>query len=822
MRISSTSGLVVLALLTLAPIPALARHEPEPAGTKGKVDRHGDALPSLARLRIGTVRFRHGDEIVALAFSPDGRRLATLGRDGILSLWDAADGKGLAHFSAPDGVAVVFGQRGKTLLWCNARGRLYRCDTDQRGDDLDGQRQSVHTFDLDPSERIDAVAFLPDGSAASVGTSSHRVLFWGRKAELRLRDGIQALALDRDGKLLAVNNGLEGIHLHDVSGQRKARGPLRAFGDEAVRSLAFTPDGRLLAAGDFDNRIHLWDTTSGRETRVLEGHRRVPISGRNGVFCLAFRPDGARLASGAADGTVRIWDVKSGKELARADGHGGRVRAVAFAPDGKTLASGGADNALRLWETATGRATGPVPDDGGAVMNLSVSADGRTLAVVRMPGRLSLWDVKEGKELTKMPKVSEPISAAVFRARGRTFIAATATGRLHFWEADKGEELRSARKTPASIRLLAAANDGATVAWCGNDRRVVLWDTAAGKERRQFQAPGNTITQLGFSPDGQTLVVAGTAGARLFEITEGSSRDLSGKVGPVFAAAVSPDGRMLATGGQDGTVRLWETASAKQRRTMYGDTSPIRSAAFSADGAVLATGSANGSIRLWDVARKRRLHTFTGHRGAVIAVAFAQADATLITASRDGTALVWDLPALLEVGRARTIELSPQQVQALWRDLGSDDAARAYEVVETLARAPARAVPLLRENLSPMSAEKRAHFIADLDSDHFETRDRAKRELAAMGKFAEPALRKLLREKPSLEARRRAEEVLERLKNPATLREHLRCLRAVEVLETIGTEPARKVLQTLAGGAAEAALTREAKAALERLNKKSK
>jgi WD40 repeat protein len=796
----------------------------DPAEKRLKTDNHGDPLPPLARLRLGTTRFQHGGEIVALAFAPDGGSIATIGRDGVLRVWNTASGKGLVSFHAPDGVAVSFAENGKALLWCDVRGQLYRCDSGQGGEDGDGRRQRIHTFALDSSERIDAVAFTADGSAAVVGTSGNHVYFWGRERELQLVAGIQAVALDRDGLRMAVNNGHTGIRLLDVSKSHQgARGPLRSFGAEAVCSLAFSPDGHVLAAGDFDNRIHLWDANSGRELRLLEGHRRVPVSGRNGVFCLAFSPDGARLASGAADGVVRVWDVQSGKELAHCAGHGGPVRALAFAPDGRCLASAGADNALRLWEPATGRAIGPVPDEGGAVVGMSVAPDGRTLALIQLPGRLRLWDVTTGKEFPRTPQLPAPFSAAVFAPKGRTLVSASVAGHLHFWDCDKPEEQREPRNVQAFIRLLAAANDGATVAWCGNDHRIVLWDAKAGKQLQEFRPQGNKISDLGFSPEGETLFVAGSAGVHLYALREKSAgRELSGRIGGVFAAAVAPDGRMLATGGQDGAVRLWEIASGKERRAMYGDTASVRAAAFSSDGTLLATGSSNGYIRLWDVASGQRLHSFEGHRGPVVAVAFAGRAATLLTASADGTALVWDLPALLEAGRSQVIELSAGQVQALWRDLASDDAPRAYEAAQTLARAPAQAVPFLREKVTPVFEDVLARRIKELDSDEYKTRMQATNELARMGKFAEPALRKLLDEKPSLEARRRAEELLALLDNPSAMTEHLRALRSVEVLERIGTEAARQTLQTLADGAASAVLTREAKAALTRLDQKGK
>ena len=810
----------LLLVLFVSMISQTSGFTAEPAGKSTKVDNHGDPLPPLARLRIGSTRLRHGGEITSIAFAPDGRRIATAGHDNTLSLWDVATGKELAHFHAPACVALTFAERGKSLLWCDARGTLYRCDTDQRGENLAGQRESLHTSNLGSSERIEAVAFTPDGSGAALGTSAGDIHLWGScgKSELRVAGSIQGLALTSNGRMLAVNKGREGISLFDLAAMKETR-VRRSFGTDTIRSLAFAPDGRTLAAGDYDNHIRLWDVTTGRELRLLEGHQRVSISGKNGIFCLAFSPGGATLASGAADGTVRLWDVKTGKETARCAGQGGRVRVLAFAPDGKTLASGGSDNVLHLWNPDTGRAVGPMKDTGGAVSGMSLSPDGRTLALVRMPGKLSLWDTMTGKEQPHSPKLPALVCVAAFGPDGHTLVIVSAAGQVHFWNIAKGEEAQPPQDIRTIARLLAVASDGKTLAFAGSDRRIVLWDTKAGKELRQLRPQGNTLSSLLFTPDGQTFLSAGSAGVRLWSVSgRTADRDLSSKVGGVMTVTVSLDGRMLAMGGQDGSVRLWEVASGKQRRVMYGDKAFVRAAVFSRDGRLLATGSSNGTVRLWDAATGRRLHMFAGHRGEVVGIAFAERGSTLVTASQDGTALVWDVPALLESGRSQTIELSVLQLRTLWRDLGGADAPAAYEAVQTLARAPAQTVPFLRDHVPPASAEKLARLLKDLDNDKFDVRIQAMKELAQMGQFAEASLRKLLASKPSLEARRRAEELLALLADPAAMTEHLRTVRAVEVLEMIGTESARRVLHALAKGASDAPLTRQAKDALTRLD----
>ena len=242
----------------------------------------------------------------------------------------------------------------------------------------------------------------------------------------------------------------------------------------------------------------------------------------------------------------------------------------------------------------------------------------------------------------------------------------------------------------------------------------------------------------------------------------------------------SPDGRMLAYSGDglDSTIRLLEVASGRERRSLAGQLGSVTSLSFSAD--------------------SRRL----------ITACYTEA-------------LVWDL-GISRTGRTA----SAAELEKLWADLAGEDATRAYAAIQKLAAAPNVAIPFLRKHLSPVPAvdEKRvARLIANLDSDDFATRQRATGDLEKLGEQALPAYRRALDGKPSLETRRRLEDLQSKAHTAwwDVSGERLRSLRAIEALELAGTEEARDVLKMLAAGAEGARLTEQAKAALERLTRRA-
>jgi hypothetical protein len=255
----------------------------------------------------------------------------------------------------------------------------------------------------------------------------------------------------------------------------------------------------------------------------------------------------------------------------------------------------------------------------------------------------------------------------------------------------------------------------------------------------------------------------------------------------VLCLALSPDGRTLAAGGRaqnqqdvSGPVRVWEVATGKVRADHAGHRQPVTALAFSPDGRVLASGS------------------------------------------QDTTVLLWDLTGKLSAAARATGKPKPEGFDALWNDLDGGDSQKAYRLIQGLAAHPAEAAALVQAKLPPVkgkgaTAAEIDKLIADLDHDDFDRREQASKALAELGKAAGAVLTKALQGEPSVEKKRRVEELLEALRAKGPSLEMVRPTRALELLERVGTAEAKQVLEELAKGDPDAPLTQQAKATLKRL-----
>jgi hypothetical protein len=244
--------------------------------------------------------------------------------------------------------------------------------------------------------------------------------------------------------------------------------------------------------------------------------------------------------------------------------------------------------------------------------------------------------------------------------------------------------------------------------------------------------------------------------------------------------------------------------------------------AFSVDGRYLATAQHTPEIHLWDVIAGREVGRLKGHEGGVVSLLFAPDGKHLFSGGSDTTVLTWDLAPLTGARRGTpAAAVSTEVLESLWTDLAGNDAARAFAAMRKLCASADQTVALIKRRVRPVAApdpKRLVKLLAELESDQFEPRRQAEAELLELGERAEPALRKALAGDPPLDLRHRLERLLKRSEKGLSA-ELLRDLRALELLELIGSPEARRVIEGLAGGAPSARLTREASRASKRLAK---
>ncbi len=592
------------------------------------------------------------NSVEALASTPDGRWLAAGHANGTVTLWDLSarppraetcarhDGPVHSLAFSPDGKLLATASQDTIALWDVKRHAA-------RGKPLAGHHGDVWSL-----------SFSRDGVLASGGVGS--LFLWDLSrptpvADLADKDAdggmynVESVSFSPDGKLLAWTTPNDGIILWDVAHRARTGKPLTSNALRNPIRLAFSPDSSMLAVGDRSGSVVVWDFTQGEST-VLRGHE-------NEVWGLSFSPDSALLASaGSFDGKVILWDVAGeGNPIgAPLTAHQKGVSSVAFLGSREKLASGGWDGKIVIWQIdrhhpAIARLINQPID---WISSATFTADGKLMALGNEDG-VFLWDPVHRRQSGNPLKTDGMVSYLELSRDGTTMVSQSGDRIFTRWDLARrkpiGKPFPLGRIDP-SVMAVAVSPDGKVLASGSAKGNVTLWDLGSGAALGQPLKHEGTIFAVAFSADGKLM--ASGSGNGTVSIWDVARRELLGKplkghMRAVLCLAFSPDGRSLASGGEDGKVFFWDT----ERRAQKGDPLSlgawsVTSLAITPDGAVLAAGASEvGGITLWDIESRTPIGPpLQGHSESVQHLAFNPADGkTLVSESGDGKVILWDV-----------------------------------------------------------------------------------------------------------------------------------------------------------------------------------
>jgi WD40 repeat protein len=606
----------------------------------------------------------HSEAIRAVAFSPDGRALASASQDGAVKLWDMASRHEIAAFQGHIGLvrSMAFSPNGRIL----ASAGTGRYGTIRLWDIA--VRREVATL-MEDANGVSSMTFSPDGRTLATSHRDGTVKLWDagrandagagagtRRAVATIPGpGVPALwvAFSPDRKKLVTGCQDEKVRFWDLATKRQIATLHLPWG--GVSSGALSPDGKLLATVDAMNpAVMLWDIASATSGASEHAQRVATLRGhRDRVVGLAFSPDGKLLASASTDNTVRLWNVIAQRAMASFTGHRDAVTALVFSPDGKTLATGSLDCLVKLWSVTDNQGADTLQGRTDRTSCVVFSPDSKTLATTGYDRTVQLWDVATGREAASLPSLAQAVSAVAFSPDGRSVATATSrprqansSGEVILWDVTTKQKMATLRGHQGPVLSVAFSANGTTVASGGSDGTARLWDVTSGQVLATLRYPylgggaNPDVRDVAFSPDGKILATTWVDGSVwLWDVaTRQALPSLRGHQGPVTSVVFSPDGRMLASGSWDRTVRVWDVASRRALVTLEGSQGAKGFVAFSPDSKTLAVGNTDGSVTLWNI---NTWHEVAAFRNAGPTIAFSPDGQTLATKSVDNMVKLW-------------------------------------------------------------------------------------------------------------------------------------------------------------------------------------
>lgn len=807
-----------------------------------------DPLPDGMLMRLGSTHLRHKNGVYPATLSPDGKLVASAGGDGLFCLWDAATGKRLLALPNTGKTAIgpdVFSHDSKLLAcrWNYVDLQLWDV----------AKRETRFILVKDNKSPIGPPIFSPDDKLLAVSVGNSIRLFDTTTGKLvreftrgRVVSYSQPWAFLSGRKTLVWVEDYAVLRFVDVESGKEVRRLELKDDHYAVDGMDVSPDGKFLALNQSgvvrrDQRVlprffRMLDLATGKELW------RLPYATEEYVHRIAFAPDGKTVVRGIqgpelTKSRIELLDPATGKIRRDFKLPGWAIQCLSFSADSRVMATSGSDQSIHLWSYPELRPLLPSTGHSAEVSSLVYTPDGKLLCSAGADGKVILWDMKTGK-----PRNTWPIPIGYRRqihvGRDPKHIVCSLNN-LHSMGTPvmEGFALIHDSRTGQAIHKLAPVRggtalspDGKVFAAGGKDHDIRLWQVATGKVILACKGQKDDASALAFSPDGVWLASASVDGTvrvwcaatgrflRTIEIKTPPMRGPWPKIEYAANLAFTPDGLCLALSyeGHSDKTEIWDvlTGTKVQSQQVKGR---FYKSSFVGNGRTLLTASlenGNAAPEIFDMLGDKRLGVLPKWAAGAHVHALAPDGQTIATALQDGS---------IAVGKtARFIRSAPaagpipvERLHALWADLDAPG-SKGRDAFLALASGDKDVAQFIGKRLKPIKGpdpKQLARWLVELDSESFKARRQAMSALEDWGAAVEMPLRQAYQGYQK-EGRTRTEHLLAKIDKHITAEHGLRQLRAVAVLEAIGTEDARQVLENLAVGTPGARPTQKARDAL--------
>jgi WD40 repeat protein len=580
-----------------------------------------------------TLKGHPDDPFLRTAFSRDGGRIIGGGRDGSVKVWNATTGEEILGLKGHTSqiACVAFSADGRRLA--SAAEKLDLPGEIKVWDATTGRETCTLTA---ATKSLTNLAFSPDSKRLASAGHQRGLKVW----EVATGQAIDTfangspMAFSPDGRRFAVDTGPLQIKVYDAATGREIS---TCKGRRTNTScLAFSPDGQRLASAHFNNTVRIWDAATGQEIRTLSG-RKFPFT------TLVFSPDGVRLAAGYSDGGVQLWDAATGQEIGTLRGATSGVNSLAFSADGRRLHSAGGNGTAKVWDVTGAQETFTIQAPTRIGGNVAFDRlDNIQLACGARDGTVMLWQVATGQETRVFKGHTDHVSKVALSPDGRYLASASRDQTVKLWDVATGIATSTFRGHTKAVSTVAFSPNGQRLASAGTDLTIRVWDVATRQEIHTLHARTVQVTNVVFSPDSKRVAASESGTLEVWDVATGQEvRTIKAHAGLLWSLAFSPDGLRLASAASDGTIKIWDAATGKSIHTLNGHSNYVTCVTFSPDGRRIASGG-DDAVKLWDAATGQETLTLEEQSSEAWSLAFSRDGRRLAASHADGTIKVWE------------------------------------------------------------------------------------------------------------------------------------------------------------------------------------